>query len=241
MFAFDQENKRFPEVALVSTQAKREYLKVLWERYKKVSRKERSEILDEIVRNLAMHRKSAVRLMSRPYSPRIFQGFKGGRQRKYSSDAKKHLERLWRQMGYMGPVRMKAALPQWVPFDESPDCSESVRGEILRMSESTIRRLLTEERAALRRKMNTGTYRGVRKFITKVPIRDLGKTPEEVGHCEIDCVAHCGNSMSGEFVWTLNLTDIATGWTECEAIWAKTGRQIKRSLIQIEKRLPFKL
>lgn len=225
----------------MSTQAKREYLKILWERYRKIDRKERAKILDEIVRNLGMHRKSAIRLMLRPYSPRMFQGFKGGRQRKYSGQAKKHLERLWRQMGYMGPVRMKAALPQWIGFDETPDCDEQIKNEILRMSESTIRRLLEEERAALRRRMNTGTYKGVRKFITKVPVRDLGHTPEEVGHCEMDCVAHCGNSMSGQFVWTLNVTDIATGWTECEAVWAKKAKEIKHALIMIEKRLPFKI
>jgi hypothetical protein len=144
-------------------------------------------------------------------------------------------------MGYMGPVRMKAALPGWIPFDETPDCTPEIRTELLRMSESTIRRLLEEDRAALRRKMNTGTYRGVRRFVTKVPVRDLGQTPTELGHCEIDCVAHCGDSMSGQFVWTLNLTDILTGWTECEAVWAKTAKEIKRALIQIEKRLPFKL
>jgi hypothetical protein len=241
MFVFDQENKLFREVALVSTQAKREYLKVLWERYRKVGRKERGIILDEITRNLGMHRKSAIRLMSRPYSPRMFQGFKGGRRRQYSNESKQHLSRLWRLMGYMGPVRMKAALPGWIEFDETPDCSAEIRSELLRMSESTIRRFLEDDRAELRRRMNTGTYKGVRRFITKVPVRDLGRAPTEVGHCEIDCVAHCGSSMSGQFAWTLNLTDIVTGWTECEAVWAKTAEEIKRALTQIEKRLPFKL
>jgi hypothetical protein len=241
MLVFDQEKQFFPEVALVSTQAQREYLKVLWLRYRKVGRRDRTLILDEICRNLGLHRKSAVRLMGRAYSPRIFQGLKGGRRRKYSAKAKEHLTRLWRLMGYMGPVRMKAALPIWIEFDETPDCSTEIRGELLRMSESTIRRLLADDRAQLRRRMNTGTYRGVRRFVTKVPVRDLGKTPEQVGHCEIDCVAHCGSSMSGQFAWTLNFTDIVTGWTECEAVWAKTSDGIKRALIQIEKRLPFKL
>jgi hypothetical protein len=141
----------------------------------------------------------------------------------------------------MGPVRMKAALPGWIEFDETPDCRVEIRSELLRMSESTIRRLLEEDRAELRRRMNTGTYKGVRRFINKVPVRDLGSTPTEVGHCEIDCVAHCGSSMSGQFSWTLNLTDIVTGWTECEAVWAKTAEEIKRALTKIERRLPFKL
>lgn len=89
--------------------------------------------------------------------------------------------------------------------------------------------------------MNSGTRRGVRRFLTKVPIRDLDNTPETAGHCEVDCVAHCGDSLSGTFAWTLTLTDIATGWTECEALWGKDGYQARLALEKIEARLPFKL
>lgn len=107
------------------------------------------------------------------------------------------------------------------------------------MSSSTIGRLLTEQRAALQRRLNSGTYRGVRKYLTKVPIRNLSETISSPGYCEVDCVAHCGGSLSGRFAWTLNFTDLLSGWTECEAIWAKNGKEVKRALLLIEKRLPF--
>ena len=106
---FDQENGQLPEETLVTTQATREYLEHLWKQYQKAGRKLRSQILDEVSRNLEIHRKSATRLMRRKYPPRSMQGFKGGRHKQYSERAKKHLGRLWRAMGYMWPQRMKAA------------------------------------------------------------------------------------------------------------------------------------
>jgi hypothetical protein len=136
---------------------------------------------------------------------------------------------------------MKAALPGWLEHDQNPDCGPSVQQELLRMSASTIGRLLAEARAELRRKQNTGTRPGVRRFLTKVPIRDLGVTPTEPGHCEADCVAHCGGSLAGEFAWTVTLTDIATGWTECETIFGKNGHNVRKALERMEKRLPFRL
>ena len=241
IFDFSYKIESIPEDNLVTTQAKREYLAHVWAQYKKASRKLKSQILDEVSRNLGIHRKSAVRLLRRRYEPRSLQGFRGGRKTSYSKEAKAHLEWLWRQMCYMAPVRMKAALPDWLPFNDHKDCTESVRQEILRMSASSIRRFLAKARADYARRMNAGTHRGLKKFITKVPIRNLEFTPKEPGYVEVDCVAHCGGSLSGEFAWTLTLTDIHTGWTECEAIWNKTSDAVYRALQLIEKRLPFPL
>ena len=237
---FNHESKQKHEDEPVSTQTIREYLECLWKQYQKADRKTRGAILDEISRNLGIHRKSATRLMCRRYAPRSLQGFKGGRKRRYSELAKRHLERLWRAMGFMWPQRMKAALKDWLPHDDHPECSESVKVELLQMSASTIGRLLKEARAELRRRLNTGTKRAVRRFVTEVPLRNLGETPPQMpGHCEVDCVAHCGGSLSGVFAWTVNFTDIATGWTECEAIWGKNGVAVRRALKAIERRLPF--
>ena len=237
----DENNNTFPEIALVSTQALREYLAHLWKQYKTGSRALKTAILDEIVRNCGLHRKSAVRAMRSNYPPRSFHGYRGGRKKLYSSRSKEHLVRLWKTMGFICPERMVAALPEWLPHDSHKDLSDEVKTELLRMSVSTIRRFLTEARAELKRKQNTGTRRGIRTFIATVPIRNLGEQPTELGHCEIDCVAHCGGSLSGHFAWTLTVTDILSGWTECEAVWAKDAEHIVSALKLIEKRLPFTL
>ena len=238
---FYQKKQLVPEENLVTIQAIREYLELIWKNYKNASRVHKKCLIDEVCRNLEIHRKSAIRLLNKNYPPRSFQGFRGGRKRTYSDKAKEHLVRLWKTMGYIGPQRLKAALPEWIVFYEHHDCDLTTKNELLGMSEKSIQRFLEKERTQLQRRLNTGTYKGVRKFISKVPIRNLEETPTSPGHCEADCVAHCGGSISGSFAWTLNLTDIATGWTECEAIWAKNSTEVRKALTLMEKRLPFAL
>jgi hypothetical protein len=227
------------EVNLVTLQSVREYLALLWERYQWLKlREEKGEVLDEICRNLKVHRKTANRWMRGKKPPgRGRERGKSFPRKRYSAEATEHLRRLWRQMGYIGSTRIKAALPDWL---NHYDCSSEIKIELVTMSASTIERKLKKDKAELRRRMNTGTRRG-KTIVTQIPLRDLGVTPEEPGHCEIDTVAHCGDSMSGSFIWTLTVTDIVSGWTECEAIKDKTGVDVRLALEAIEERLPFRL
>jgi len=58
---------------------------------------------------------------------------------------------------------------------------------------------------------------------------------------EADTVAHCGNSLAGDFVWSLTLTDYCSGWTECRATWNKGAVGVVEQIKEIERMLPFKL
>jgi len=61
------------------------------------------------------------------------------------------------------------------------------------------------------------------------------------GFVEADTVAHCGNSLDGDFVWSLTLTDIFSGWTENRAVWNKGYTGVKQAIEEIETALPFAL
>jgi len=232
---------KIPEVSPVSITAVREYVALLWAEYQEARRRRRSEILDELCRNLNIHRKSATRLMNAAVAPKLERGKGSGGRAVYSAQSRAALKVLWREIGYIGAARLKAAIPEWLPFFESVICDEAIRSELVRMSSATIERVLKNEKATLRRRLNTGTTRTKSRHLTQVPIKNFTQTPTQPGHCEVDCVAHCGGSMSGTFVWTVTLTDIATGQTECEAIWGKNGFAVRQALIEIEKRLPFPL
>ncbi len=39
------------------------------------------------------------------------------------------------------------------------------------------------------------------------------------GWVEADTVAHCGESMEGDFCWRLTVTDVHTQWTETRVVW----------------------
>jgi len=56
---------------------------------------------------------------------------------------------------------------------------------------------------------------------------------------EADTVAHCGTTLAGDFVWSLTLTDIASGWTENRATWNKGATGVLEQIKHIENNLPF--
>ena len=236
----DQNIQNSPEVSLVSIQAVREYLALMWKQYQGASKSLKSRLLGEIVRNVGMHRGSVKRLMNRTTVPTFKRG-KGVSANSYSENSKRLLKTLWKDTGYLGPIRLKAALARWLRNWEHPDLDDYARHELKVMSASTIERALKKEKAQLRRRTNTGTQRTKGKMSTLIPIRDLGVKPVVPGHCEIDCVAHCGGSLSGSHVWTLTVTDIFSGHTECEALQYKNGFEVMRALHRIEDRLPFKI
>ena len=59
------------------------------------------------------------------------------------------------------------------------------------------------------------------------------------GYLEIDLVSHSGASAAGEFIYTLDCVDIATGWVERQAVMGKGQLGIVAALREIEQRLPF--
>ena len=75
----------------------------------------------------------------------------------------------------------------------------------------------------------------------QIPIRTDNWDIKRPGFCEADTVAHCGNSLSGDFVWSLTLTDIFSAWTENRAIWGKGSGDVVDKIKDIETKLPFEL
>ncbi len=59
------------------------------------------------------------------------------------------------------------------------------------------------------------------------------------GYLEADTVAHCGNSMEGDFVWSLTFTDIYSGWTENRATWNRGAQGVLTQIRDVEISLVF--
>ena len=84
-------------------------------------------MIDEASRNLKIHRKSATRLLNNKSAPRSRQGKVGGGRKPYSEAAKKVLVMLWRDMGYIGSLRMKVAIPEWLDSYSHTEISGVIR------------------------------------------------------------------------------------------------------------------
>lgn len=210
---------------------KRKYIEVLRARYQQSSRAEKGVILRELCLTTGYHRKYAIRVLN---APRLI-AKKPGRKRVYSDEVVAHLKRLWIEMDQMCSKKIVAALPLWLPYYDAP---EAIKEQLLTLSHATIDRALKQYRTAYRRARRAGTKPG-RLLKTIIPIRPFDYNITGPGFVEADTVAHCGGSLQGSFIWSLDFTDVHTGWTECRAVWNKGGPEVLKAIEEIEGGLPF--
>ena len=73
----------------------------------------------------------------------------------------------------------------------------------------------------------------------QIPIRTEHWDVNGPGFIEADTVAHCGESMAGEFCWSLTATDVHTQWTETRAVFNRGQHAVATRIAEIEAALPF--
>jgi len=111
---------------------------------------------------------------------------------------------------------------------------------LLRISPATIDRLLQPTRLRYPRRGH-GTTKPGSLLRTQIPIGTNQWQQTRPGFLEADTVAHCGASAAGQFLYTLDCVDIATGWTEQRAVWGRGETAVLVQLRHIEAGLPFAL
>ena len=70
----------------------------------------------------------------------------------------------------------------------------------------------------------------------------MGRIPwdtKEPGHFETDLVHHGGESAAGEYGYTLQLIDVATGWSERVTLLGRGQQAMEKAFTQVLERLPF--
>ncbi|EKR1732252.1 TPA_asm: hypothetical protein G4L33_004684, partial [Salmonella enterica subsp. enterica serovar Madelia] len=191
---------------LLPMDTRRQLLRALKTRYQAASKAEKTRILEEFILISGYHRKSAIRLLNGAVT--------SGNQRRrsaairsvYGAAVQQALIVLWEASDRLCGKRLKALLPQLNP---------ALREQLLKVSASSIDRLLKEAHTTAGKKRN----RTVNRVSKSIPVRMFTEHERHSpGFMEMDLVAHCGRHLSGTFLWTLSLTDIASGWTECVAL-----------------------
>lgn len=209
-------------------------------RYQKASRNERSRILDEVCRMTGYHRKYLISLLKRQddenKAPRRRRGVS------YSAAALRVVERVWEAAGYPWSERLVALLPEWLPWAQQHmrGLTDEVSAEVLAISARQIDRRLKEKKLVRKRRIYGRTKPGT-LLKHHIPIKTEHWDVHEPGSCEIDLVSHSGPSASGEFIYSLNVTDIHTGWCETRAIKGKCESNVVDALEDIRRALPFAL
>jgi transposase InsO family protein len=151
------------------------------------------------------------------------------------------LTKVWEAAGYPWSVRLKALLPRWMPWIRKRfGLGAEVEKELLKISARQIDRRLKTAKTQRRRRIYGRTKPG---YLLKhhIPVKTDRWDVQSPGFTEVDLVSHSGNSGSGEFGHTLNVTDIHTTWTESGAVLGRGEQVVQRALNEIAEELPFRL
>jgi hypothetical protein len=145
---------------------------------------------------------------------------------------------IWVATNLACAKRLKAMIPLFLPHYKNYILSKEIKQKLLKISPATIDRLMAPSRAKFIKKGLATTKPG--SIIKKqIPIKTNQWNETIPGFIEADTVAHCGSTVAGMFVYSLNCVDIASGWTEQRAVWGKGEQGVLEAIKDIEKSIPF--
>ena len=223
----------------MSPQARRELLVSVYGRYRKASRREKALILNGLCAATGYNRKYVIHLLSHP--PDGKQRRRRPRRARYGQEVIRVLSKIWEAAGYPWSVRLKALLPLWLPWARRRlKISPAIEQQLLAMSPRTMDRRLGPFKRRLGHKLYGRTKPGS-LLKHHIPLQTSSWAETRPGFMEIDLVSHSGNSASGEFLHSLNVTDLATTWVETRAVLGKGQAGVAQALAEICQALPFPL
>ena len=223
----------------MSKESREEYVRKMRERYEGRGREGRSRLLDELCAVCGYDRKHAIKLMRPGGYRRGAPKGRAGRRPVYGEAELAVIKPVWLAANQPCGKLLKGLLPLWLPHLEM-EVQAEVEARVLAASASTLDRLLRPAKAVERRRRNSGTKPGS-LLKTQIPIRTDNDDIDRPGFVEADTVAHCGGSLEGDFVWTVDMTDVHSQWTECRAVWNKGQHGVVTAVGEIEAALPFAL
>lgn len=229
--------------------ASREVTKKFAREYAKASKAGKSETLDALVAATGWTRDHARRAIRAANARKgaVRDQQRKPRPRKYSYDALVVLQEVWRLSGqpsgkYLAAI-MDDTLERLVRFRElgkvAPRVTAAVLDELRRMSAATIDRYLKPHKDAAYPVALSGT-KPSHILRSSIPLRTAMDAPITTpGFLELDTVAHCGHTLKGEFLWTLDATDPVIGWTMMRTVKNKAFVHVHAGLNWIAKHTPI--
>lgn len=217
--------------------------------YQRASKTDRGRILDEVMGTTGMGRSTARRMLTGPLLPDPAEQVdkRKLRPKRYSDESRALLEHVWALMGLPCGKYFQVMLPLWLPLLEAagdlekPFATRETIRELEVLSAATIDRYLSPARRSMRLR-GISTTKPSPLLRNSIGLSKAGDEPPTTpGVIEADTVAHCGPTLKGEFVRTLTMTDVVTGWTENASIRNNASKWIVGAIAELEGMFPFPL
>ncbi len=219
---------------------RRKYLQRMWERYYYASKRDKTTLLDEMEAVTGMHRKSIIRLMK---------GRRGRKKRErergkaYGAEVEDALRVIARSLDYPCAERLQPNLvfmALQLSVHGELQVTSSTLEALGRISVSTVKRMLrrighkAEKVACHQPKRPRGN-----SLRHTYPMSRIAWDLAEPGHLEVDLVHHGGASAHGEYIYTLQWVDVASGWCEIFPIFGRGFLVMRDAFEYLLQRLPF--
>jgi hypothetical protein len=229
-----------PSVSL-SYSARREVLTQIAPRYQQATSAQKMLLLDRVVEVTGYARKYAIHLLN--HVPESATRIVRPRLPIYGSAVQEALFLAWRTIQCPCAQRLVPCLPSLIPVlerDGHLQLGEEHRRQLLAISVRTAERLLSTQRRPTPYGFSTTKPGTLLKH--QIPIRTFAQWDDDrPGFLEADLVAHCGGNVYGGYLYTLTLTDIATGWTECLPLLNRSPETVLAAIKKARTLLPFPL
>jgi len=242
---------------MLTMRQKKAVTKELRDRYQRASKKEKTMMLNEFIRLTGYNRCYACQILKKKERLLGYLNI-AGKRIKYVADRKTKrkkkrfydkeifmvLKKIWIICDYICSKRLAPFLSEIIPVLEKHgeiNLTTKVREKLFKVSAATIDRMLAETRKRYRIKGRSTTRPG--SLLKKsIPIRTFADWDEKVpGFFEVDLVSHDGSAVRGDFLQSLNFTDVATGWVEMIAVKNKAQVWVFAGIKSIKERLPFSI
>lgn len=217
------------------------YLLQLQKRYKKARKSEKKIILDEFTKTTGYDRKHAGKLIRGKYKHKVGKILRP-RRKTYTIIDAIILTKVCDLLDWINSKRIQpeigVAIDSLVLAGELV-CSFKQRKKLIKISPSTIDRLLKEHKKRPIGKGRSYTKHGT-LLKTQIQVRTFADWNEnKVGFFEIDLCGHDGGLAKGDFAWTLNFVDVKAQWTEQVAVFNKAQIHVFSTIKTVRAMIPF--
>lgn len=210
----------------------------------KATKAEKAAILDAVVQVTGWHRDHARKMLRRAAAGQTSAPRRTREPvRRYNADVTDALVRCWVLLDGIAAKRLAPALPRLLTALERVDrlgMSAEVKQQLLAMSPATMDRHLRPYRQGLIATTGIAHTKPGSLLKSSIPLKTWAEWNDtQPGFIEIDLVGHEGGDNNGAFHYSLNATDVATGWTETCTVKSKGERIVAAGLDNLIGRFPF--